>query len=62
MSQRSNGNLRQRSTVKDEQYTSEVRAEKSECTRLSGAATGQRTPTVNRSKPQQVVDVARTEH
>jgi hypothetical protein len=69
VSQQSNGNLRQRSTAKDEQCASEVRAEKLErtghvrCTTgLSGAATGQRTPTVNRSKPQRVADVACTEH
>jgi hypothetical protein len=48
---------RQRSTVKvnsSEQCAAEVRAQKSvRCgTGLSGAATGQRLPTVNRSKPQ----------
>jgi hypothetical protein len=31
-------------------------------TELSGAATGQRTSTVNHSKPQRAADVARTGH
>jgi hypothetical protein len=51
----------------DEQCVSEVRAEKSErtghvqCgTELFGAATGQRVPTVNRSKPELRADVACT--
>jgi hypothetical protein len=55
-------NCAQRSiAMSDEQWTvrkSEVRAVKSECTGLSGAARGQRTSTVNRSKPQWSTDVA----
>jgi hypothetical protein len=61
--------MRQRSTAKSEQCASQVRAEKTErtghvwcATGLSGAATRQRTSTVNRSKPQRAADVARTGH
>jgi hypothetical protein len=67
VSQRSNGNLRP--TVDSKRWIVQVRSEsrKSECighvrcaTGLSGATTRQRTSTVNRSKPQQCADVART--
>jgi hypothetical protein len=34
--------------------------QKSECTGLSGAARGQKTSTINNSKPQWLADVART--
>jgi hypothetical protein len=51
VSQRSNGNLRQRSTAKGVQCAVRSQSRKSERTGLSGAATGQRTPTINHSKP-----------
>jgi hypothetical protein len=62
VSQRSNGQLRQRSTAMNSKkvHNAEVRAAKSEHTGLSGAARGQRTSTVNRSKPQRAADMART--
>jgi hypothetical protein len=59
--QRSDG---QRSTTGNSEKVNnaqlEVRAAKSERTGLSGAARGQKTSTVNRSKPQWCDDVART--
>jgi hypothetical protein len=62
--ERSNSQLRQRSTaltwVQWTEQKSEVWIAKSERTGLSGAAIGQKTSTVKRSKPQRLADVART--
>jgi hypothetical protein len=67
VSQWSNSLMRQRSTAKVNNAQSEVRAAKSKrtghvgcATGLSGATRGQKTSTVNYSKPQRCADVART--
>jgi hypothetical protein len=62
VSQRSNGQLRPTVACADEATVdrAEVRTAKSERTGLSGAIRGQRTSTVNSSKPQRLDDMACT--
>jgi hypothetical protein len=62
MSQQSNGQLCPTVDCADDSTMNraKVRTTKLECTGLSGAARGQRTSTVNCSKPQRSADVAHT--